>query len=172
MPPYEPGRYVCIGTHGLDATIVKIATRSPFSHVAMLTSIGGDLIQAMPGGMEYGHITDYAGCRMAANLAEPMSPVQQAQLVEAAEAMIGVRYNDLAIVDDGLRALGLVWGWLGNLANTDGAFDCSQALALMGKAAGYDWSCGKKRLCEVTPGDLGRRKWMVPITVPEPGARH
>lgn len=166
MALYEPGRYICVGSHGFFPGLIELATRSKFAHTAMIETEDGGIIEAMPGGVRRAHISEYAGCAAAINAAEPMTPMKQTQLVAAAQAMIGTPYNDLAIVDDGLESLGAVWGWLANLANGDHEVICSQAVAMMGKAAGYDWSCGKRDLCEVTPALLGRRIWMVPLTIP------
>ena len=163
---YEAGRYVCVGSHGFVPALIKLATHSRYAHVVMIETDAGDIIEAMPGGVRRAHISDYAGCAAVTNANEPLTPPQLATIVAAGQGMVGVPYNALAIADDGLNSLGLFWGWLANLANGDHEVDCSQAVALMGKAAGLDWSCGKRDLCEVTPADLARRPWTVPITIP------
>lgn len=165
MAPYEAGRYVCVGSHGFIPGVIKLVTRSPYAHVVMLETSDGDCIEAMPGGVRRAHISQYAGCKAAINAGEPMSPTQQTAIVTAAQGMIGVAYNDLAIVDDGLESLGAFWGWLARAANGDHEVICSQAVAMMGAAGGMDWSCGKRDLSEVTPALLGRLRWMRPITI-------
>jgi uncharacterized protein YycO len=162
---YEPGRYICVGGHGLVPTLIKIGTRSKFAHVVIVETSDGGIIEAMPGGVRRAHISQYAGLPAVCNLAEHMTSVQQGQILDAARAMLGTPYNDLAIVDDGLESLGLVFKWLANIANRDGEVICSQAVAQMGAAAGFDWSCGKRDLCEVTPADLAKRPWTVSIDI-------
>ncbi len=146
-------------------TLIKVATRSRFVHVVMIETGDGGIIEAMPGGVRRAHISRYAGLPAVCNLAEPMTSVQQSQILTAARGMLGTRYNDLAIADDGLESLGVFWGWLADLAGGDGEVDCSQAVAKMGAAAGLDWSCGRNNLSEVTPANLARRPWVMPIDI-------
>lgn len=157
---YTPGFYVCVGTSGFGAAMIKIGTRSRYNHVFMITSTDGEIVQAMGGGVEKAHISDYAGRPMRISSGISMNSDQQALLVRSAYSMVGVPYNDLALFDDGLEAIGAMWRYLAKLASDDHELMCSQAVALMGKAAGYDWMCGKREPSEVTPGDLGRCGWM------------
>lgn len=168
MSLYEPGRYVCVGGRGFVPTLIKIGTRSKYAHVVIVETSDGGIIEAMPGGVRRAHISQYAGLPACSNLAERMTSTQQAQILTAAQSMLGVPYNDLAIVDDGLESLGLVFKWLANIANGDHEVICSQAAAMVGAAAGFDWSCGKRDLSEVTPANLAKREWTTPIDV-EPG---
>jgi hypothetical protein len=161
---YETGRYIVVSSPGIVPRIIERITRSSFSHAAQIVSTGGDIIEAMPGGVRRAHISEYAGRRMLIN-SDPMSSGQQAALVAAAEAMVAVSYNDLAIVDDGLESLGVRWSWLARLANADHETICSQLVALIGVHAGYDWLCGKQYASEVRPADLARRPGMRPLTV-------
>jgi hypothetical protein len=165
MSLYEPGRYICVGGRGFVPTVIKIATHSRYAHVVIVETSNGGIIEAMPGGVRRAHISQYAGLPACSNLAEPMTTAQQAQILTTARSMIGTAYNDLAIVDDGLESLGLAWKWLANLANGDHEAICSQAVSMMGAAAGLDWSCGKHDLSEVTPANLARRPWTTPIDI-------
>jgi len=162
---YEPGRYICVGGHGFVPTLIKIATRSRYVHVVTVEDSSGGIIEAMPGGVRRAHISDYAGLPACSNLAEHVTSEQQAQVIAAAQGMLGTPYNDLAIADDGLEALGAGWRWLANLAGGDHEVICSQSVAMAGAAAGFDWSCGKRDLSEVTPADLARRPWTTPIDI-------
>jgi uncharacterized protein YycO len=164
---YEPGRYVCVGGRGFVPTVIKLATRSKYAHVVIVETSDGGIIEAMPGGVRRAHISAYAGLPAASNLAERITSTQQANIVAAAQAMIGTPYNDLAIADDGLESLGLIWRWLANFANGDHEVICSQAISMMGAAAGLDWSCGKRDLSEVTPANLARRPWVTSIDIGE-----
>lgn len=165
MSLYEPGRYVCVGGRGFVPRAIQLFTWSRYCHVVMVETSDGGIIEAMPGGVRRAHISQYAGLPACSNLAERMTSVQQAQIVTAAQGMLGVPYNDLAIVDDGLESLGLVFKWLANLANGDHEVICSQAVAMMGQAAGFDWSCGKRDLSEVTPANLAKREWTTPTDI-------
>lgn len=156
----KAGYYGVVQTPGWFPWVIQKATRSWADHAFMLVDDHGTLVEAMPGGVRYGHLSQYEGCRAAFNLGERMTDAQRMQVVAAAEAMVGTPYNDIGIVDDGLAALGWHWRLLARLANGDHELDCSQAVALMGKAARLNWSCGRQVLCEVTPGDLQRRPGM------------
>lgn len=165
MSLYGPGRYICVGGRGFGPDLIKVGTRSRYCHVVMVENSDGGIIEAMPGGVRRAHISRYAGLPACSNLAEAMTTMQQAQIIAAATAMIGTPYNDLALVDDGLESLGLPFKWLARLANGDHEVICSQAVALMGEAAGFDWSCGRRDLSEVTPADLARRPWTTQIDI-------
>jgi uncharacterized protein YycO len=165
MSLYEPGRYICVGGKGFVPRVIEIATRSKFAHVVMVETRDGGIIEAMPGGVRRAHISQYAGLPACSNLAERMTATQQAQIITAAQGMIGVPYNDLAIADDALESLGVVWKWFANLANGDHEVICSQAVSMWGAAAGLDWSCGRRDLCEVTPANLAKRPWTVSIDI-------
>lgn len=165
MSLYEPGRYICVGGRGFVPRAIEILTWSRFAHVVMVETRDGGIIEAMPGGVRRAHISQYAGLPACSNLAEHMTATQQAQILTAAQGMIGVPYNDLAIADDALEALGLPGKWLARVANGDHEVVCSQAVAMMGAAAGFDWSCGKRDLCEVTPANLAKRPWTVSIDI-------
>lgn len=161
---YEPGRYVCVSGTGWGDRIIEFGTHSRFSHVFGIETEDGGIIQAMPGGVVRAHITDYAGRPMVINT-DPMDGAQQQALVGAMQKMVGIPYNDVGIVDDGLESLGLFWKWFADLANGDNEVICSQMLVLVGRAASYDWSCGKRLAVEVTPADLARRPGMQPLEV-------
>lgn len=169
MSLYEPGRYICVGGRGFAPRAIQLFTWSRYCHVVMVETSDGDIIEAMPGGVRRAHISQYAGLPACSNLAERMTSVQQTQIVTAAQGMLGVPYNDLAIADDALEALGLHPKWLANLANGNHELICSAAVAKMGAAAGFDWLCGKRVLSEVTPANLAKREWTAPIDI-EPAA--
>lgn len=165
MSLYEPGRYICVGGRGFVPRVIEAATRSKFCHVVMVETSDGGIIEAMPGGVRRAHISQYAGLPACSNLAERMTSAQQGQIVAAAQGMLGTAYNDIGLVDDGLESLGLAWKWLANLSSADREVLCSQAVAMMGAAAGFDWSCGKRKLSEVTPANLARRPWTSSIDI-------
>lgn len=163
-PTYTPGRYVCVSGTGIGDRIIQLGTLSRYSHVFMIETPDGGIIQAMPGGVVRANISDYAGRPMLAN-SDPMDADQQQDLLASMRGMLGTKYNDAGIVDDGLECLGIFWNWLGNIANSDGEVICSQMTVLVGAAAGYDWMCGKKRASEVTPAKLARRPGMQRLVV-------
>lgn len=162
---FTPGFYVCVGTPGLGPLAIKLGTHSRYDHTFMITSMEGEIVQAMPGGVEKAHISQYAGRPMKISSGISMNKAQQDALVKAAYSMVGTPYNDLGIFDDGLEAIGAHWRWLADVASGDHELICSQAVALMGKAAGYDWMCGKRDSSEVTPADLAKQKWMYPYQI-------
>lgn len=152
----EAGRYGCVRTHGLGPEIIRLGTRSPFDHTFVVIDNKGTIIEAEPGGVRKGYIGEYYGERMVINAHEPASPDQLARVADAASQLVGVAYNDMAIIDDGFEALGVHWRWLLKLATRDHGIVCSQLVALCGQSGGFDWLCGKT-IPEVTPADLGRR---------------
>ena len=162
---YEPGRYICVGGKGFVPRAIELLTLSKYAHAVMVETSDGDIIEAMPGGVRRAHISRYAGLPACSNLAEPMTSVQQAQILTAARGMLGVPYDDLAIADDALEALGIRWKWLATVANGNHELICSAAVAAMGAAAGYDWLCGRRVLSEVTPANLAKRPWTIPIDI-------
>lgn len=162
---YEPGRYVCVRTTGLVAKVIELATLSPYDHTFVIVSTGGDIVEAEPWGARKAHISEYAG-RLAVINSEPMGPDQQVQIVNAALKMIGVPYNDLGFIEDGLEAItGRVAKWLLRHAETSHGVICSQLAARSGAAAGYDWRCGKLSDSQVTPALLAQRPGMIPLTI-------
>jgi hypothetical protein len=162
---FTPGFYVCVGTPGLGPLAIKLGTHSRYDHAFMITSMDGEIVQAMPGGVEKAHISQYAGRPMKISSGISMNKDQQDKLVAAAYAMVGVPYNDLGIFDDGLEAIGVHWRWLADKASGDHELICSQAVAMMGEQAGYNWMCGRRTASEVTPADLSRERWMYPYEV-------
>ena len=169
MSLYEPGRYICVGGKGFVPRAIELFTWSRYCHVVMVETSDGGIIEAMPGGVRRAHISQYAGLPACSNLAERMTSTQQAQIVTAAQGMLGVPYDDLAIADDALEALGFRFKWLANLANGNHELICSGAVSKMGAAAGFDWLCGKRLYSEVTPANLAKRPWTVSIDI-EPAA--
>lgn len=162
------GLYFVVQTHGLFPWIVRRATHSAFDHAGIVTDPDGGIVEAEPGGVRRGHLSEYAGCRIALNSDEDMTVAQRAVVAEAALGMVGLQYNDLAIIDDGLNALRWHWRWLARHAATDGEVVCSQLVALAGSNAGLNWRCSQMSFAEVTPAMLARRpemrSWSVPDT--------
>lgn len=161
---YPVGQYVCVDTPGWAPWLIKIGTLSRYDHVFVIVSPDGDIVEAEPGGARKAHISKYAGRRMIRSN-DTMDSTATNTIVKNALSMVGVPYNDLAILDDGLESLGLFWSWLANLADGDHEVICSQLVALCGQAAGLDWLCGRKHASEVTPANLARRTGMIALTV-------
>jgi len=159
------GRYFVVKTHGFVPWVIRRATHSPFDHAGIALEDGA-IIEAEPGGVRLGHLSEYYGCRIAINSAEDMTVAQRTVVVATAKAMIGKAYGDLQIVEDGLESLGWHWRWLLKRASGDGEVVCSQLVSLAGQAAGLDWRGGAATTTEVTPANLARRPVMQPWTYP------
>lgn len=157
----DAGRYGCVATPGFGSWTIRTFTRSWANHVFITIDDYGGIIQAEPGGVRKGHLGDYHGDRLTMNLREPYTPAQRLHVADAASKLIGVPYDDAAIVSDGLEALGLHWGWLVRLSNSTHELMCSMMAVKIGQEAGFDWLCGRSTPAEVTPGDLARREHMV-----------
>lgn len=158
--PFIPGTYTCVSAPGFGPKIIEFGTHSRVSHAAVITGTDGAMVEAEPGGARLGNINEYKGRYILLSAAEESTPEQRQIVVDAALHMVGVPYNDLGIIDDGLESLGIVWKWLAKAASSDHKLICSQIVASCGAVAGLGWMCGKKYPSEVTPADLGRRPGM------------
>lgn len=158
----QAGLYFVVKTHGFIPWVIRRATRSPYDHAGIVVDYNGGIVEAEPGGVRRGHLSEYAGCRIAINAAEDTSVTQRATVADAAVRMLNTPYDELAIVDDGLEALGWRWRWLAKRAASNGELICSQLVAIAGHSAGLDWSCRQSSFAEVTPAMLARRPGMVP----------
>lgn len=159
------GRYFAVKTHGTFPWLIRRGTHSWADHAGIILPDGA-IVEAEPGGVRLGHLSEYRGCRIAVNSGEDMTVEQRTQVVAAAKAMVGKPYNDLAIVDDGLECLGWRWKWLAKWAGSDGEVVCSQLVALCGQAVGLNWRGGAASTAETTPADLARRPGMQQWTYP------
>ncbi len=158
---YPPaGTCVVVRTRGFVPWVIRRATRSWCDHALIVTDDHGTIVEAVPGGVRTGHLSEYARCPMAANTEEPVTAASRRLIAAAAQTMAGTPYNDLAIVDDGLGALGWHWQWLARHAAGDHELICSALCVKAAAFAGLDWSCGKTDPEQVTPGDLARRPYM------------
>jgi hypothetical protein len=160
------GSYFVVKTHGFVPWIIRAGTRSWADHAGIVTDPDGGIIEAEPGRSRRGHLSEYAGCRIAINTGENTTATQRAVVAETALSMIGRPYDDLAICDDGLEALGWHWRWLARHIDGDAELICSSLVAIAGNAAGLDWRCGRGTYDEVTPGDLAKRPGMTPWRCP------
>lgn len=159
------GLYGVVKTHGLIPWIIRRGTRSWADH-AFVVLEDGAIVEAEPGGVRLGHLSEYYRCRIAINSGDEMTVQQRTAVVAAARAMVGKAYDDLAIVDDGLDCLGWHWPWLARRADSNGELICSALVAKAGRAAGLDWACGQPDFEQVTPAMLARRPGMQPWTYP------
>jgi uncharacterized protein YycO len=153
------GLYGVVKTSGFVPWVIRRATHSQFDHAFVILEDGA-IVEAEPGGVRAGHLSEYSGCRIAINSAEDMTVAQRATVATIAKAMIGKPYGDLQIIDDGLECLGWRWRWLLKRAADDGEVVCSQLVALCGQAAGLDWRGGAATATETTPAMLARRPVM------------
>lgn len=155
FPP--AGVYGCVATHGVLPWLVRTVTRSWANHVVI--SIGdGQIVEAEPGGVRVRDISEYNGCRIEYNTAEPMTEQQRAAVAEYAASKRGEAYAWAADTIDGLACLGLRWRILGRFAEVRTSVMCSELAAEAGQYAGLDsWLCGQDDACQVTPSMLARR---------------
>lgn len=154
------GRYFVVKTSGFVPWVIRRATHSAYDHAGIVLEDGA-IIEAEPGGVRIGHLSEYYRCRIAINSGEDMTVEQRTAVAAAARAMVGKAYGDLQIVEDGLECLGWHWRWLLKCASGDGEVVCSQLVALAGQAAGLDWRGGAATTTEVTPAMLSRRSGMI-----------
>ena len=153
----RPGDYIVVRTPGFVSTLICWVTRSKFCHAAIVAD-DGQVIEAEPGGVRIRSISEYDGCLMLANTAEPTLSEQRAQVVAFARAQVARPYNYDADFVDGLEHLGLRWRLAARFACGRKAVMCSQLVADAGAAAGLtSWQCGKATSAEVVPGDLAAR---------------
>lgn len=154
LPP--AGVYGCVKTSGLVPFMIRIVTRSWADHV--FVSIGdGQIVEAEPGGVRVRDVSEYDGCRIEYNEAEPMTMQQRAAVAEYATSKRGEAYAWSADAVDGLRCLGLRWRILGKFGQARRSVMCSQLAAEAGRHAGLDWLCGQDNPACVTPAMLVAR---------------
>jgi len=166
VPWPAAGLYFVVKTHGFIPWLIRRACHSWADHAGVVLEDGA-IVEAEPGGVRLGHLSEYYGCRIAINSGEEITAQQRAAVVAAARATIGIHYDDLAIADDGLETLGVHWQWLAKRAAGNGELICSALVARAGRAAGLDWACGQPDFEQVTPAMLSRRSGMQPWRYPE-----
>lgn len=164
LPP--TGVYGCVKTSGFVPWLIRTVTRSWADHVFISTG-DGQIIEAEPGGVRIGDVSEYAGCRIEYNISEPMTAVQRAAVAEYADSKRGEPYAWTADAVDGMRALGLRWRILARFGRARRSVMCSELAAQAGQYAGLDWLCGQDDPCQVTPAMLAKRPGMAPWAPPE-----
>ncbi|ACU71769.1 hypothetical protein Caci_2860 [Catenulispora acidiphila DSM 44928] len=154
LPPV--GVYGCVKTGGFVPFMIRALTKSWADHVFI--SIGdGQIVEAEPGGVRIRDVSEYAGCRIEYNTAEPMTDMQRAAVAEYASSKRGEPYAWTADAVDGLRCLGLRWRILAWFERARRSVMCSELAVQAGQYAGLDWSCGQGDPSCVTPAMLARR---------------
>ncbi len=154
LPP--AGVYGCVRTRGFVPWLIRVAGRSWCNHV--FVSIGdGRIVEAEPGGVRIRDVSEYDGCRIEYNEAEPMTMAERAAVAEFAESKRGEAYAWAADAVDGLRCLGLRWRILARFGRARRSVMCSELAAQAGQHAGLDWLCGQNDVACVTPAMLARR---------------
>lgn len=164
VPP--AGVYGCVKTRGFVPWLIRATCRSWADHVFVSIG-GGQIVEAEPGGVRVRDVSEYAGCRVEYNDAEPMTDAQRVAVAEFAESKRGEAYAWAADAVDGLRALGIRWRILGRFGRARRSVMCSQLAAQAGQHAGLDWLCGQDDSCQVTPALLAQRLVDAPWTTKE-----
>jgi hypothetical protein len=167
MTEIPVGRYVVVRTPGVIAWAIRASTHSNFNHV-FVTGPGGLIAEAVPSDVRLSLLSEYAGMQACANLGDPMTPQQGAQVWAAAKAMAGHPYDFPALL--ALAAMDLGWHWnaVFRLLGAGPWRICSQLAVLAGQAAKppLDWLCAGDTLPdEVTPAALARRPGVVPVSL-------
>lgn len=150
------GQYGCVRTHGLNAWLIRVGTRSKYNHVFLVVDDQGSIIEADPGGARRSTINAYAGDAVLYST-DQLTAAQKDRVVAKATVLLGTGYGWLDIARLSLRSLGLQWAWLTRAADNEKTMICSQLVAACGEAAGLDWDCGREAPAAVTPADLARR---------------
>jgi hypothetical protein len=164
LPP--AGVYGCVRTSGFVPWLIRTVTRSWADHV--FVSVGdGRIVEAEPGGVRFGDVSEYAGCRIEYNTGELMTDLQHAAVAEFAESKRGEPYAWTADAVDGMRCLGLRWRILARFERARRSVMCSELAAQAGQHAGLDWLCGQHDPSQVTPAMLAERPGMAPLASPE-----
>jgi uncharacterized protein YycO len=156
MPEPQPGDYGVVSTRGFYSWLIRVGTRSQFTH-AFIVMPGSRLIEAEPSGAREMPLSEYDGYDVRYNTGEQITDAQRAQICAKAETLLGTPYGWTDIARLALRCLGVQWAWLTRRADNERAMICSQIVAACGDAAGLDWNCGREAPAAVTPGDLANR---------------
>lgn len=159
---YNPGDYVCVdkrhGRHGFMqsfiAAAIRFFTKSAYSHVFIVVSEDGHIVEAEASGARLTHIEEYGSDNLLFSNTN-LTQQQRDIIVKSARSYVGTPYNFLDIVYLGLELRGIKWGWLLDEVLESKHMICSQLVAQCGYNAGVkSWLCGQQDPQQVTPGML------------------
>lgn len=149
------GDYVVVDRPGFTGWIIRLFTRSAYSHAVLMIDSNGEMVQAEADGARVGHLQHDYGTEPLLYSTTPLTPAQRKIIADAARKCVGVPYGFLDLAYLGLACLGVKWGWLLDRVMREDRMICSQLVAWCGQQAGVtEWLCGKPSAQLVTPGDL------------------
>lgn len=157
----EPGRYGVVELRGFGARLIRLVTRSWATHAFIVIDSDGTIIESWASvGVRIGHISQYAGMRIAYSTDE-MTDEQRAAVIAFAKSLIGTPYDFVSFACFGLAFLGIPTAWIVSHNPMRNAMICSRLVVAAGKRAGLDWAGGIMEAL-VTPAHLAARLEMRP----------
>lgn len=85
-PLPRAGDIAVVRTRGFGAWLIRVGTRSKYDHVVIFVDDNGAIAEAEPGGVRYGHISEYRPHWTLTNAAQPKTEAQRAAVVAIARA--------------------------------------------------------------------------------------
>lgn len=149
--PDLTGQVFVARTSGLAGWIIRVGTRSAWNHCGVITSEGGDTVEAQPPKVTEGRLSRY---KHTMTSSFPLTDEQRAAIVKDALATVGLRYGWLDIIACALRALGIHSGWVERRAASSSTADCSCDVARIYRDARVPYLDFDKPDYAVTPGDI------------------
>lgn len=146
----QAGDYFVVATNGVVARLIRWFTGSWANHCGIC--LGGDLVvEANPGGVAVGHLSEYAGEHIAWSHFD-LTEKEQDRIVGACNAMLGIPYSFKDIAAMVLKRAGVKW-WAAHRLNRGDRLICSQLVVRAYRVAGFDLVPNVPDNY-VTPGDL------------------
>ena len=158
-PPINGG-YGCVDIPGFNGDMIRLFTRSKYSHAYIVLDAKKDLV--LEAGKDGAKITTalYNYRRMdSIHSTDAVLGGSTTALMQAAQMYVGIPYGFLDIAYLGLE-LGPGWRpqWLLNEVLREDAMICSQLVAAFGvRYLANSWKCGAEYAQLVTPGMLAER---------------
>jgi hypothetical protein len=152
----QPGCYGVVDLPGFFPWMIRLFTRSKYSHAFVYLGFGL-ILEAQPNGSRISPLSRYDGLAM--RFSEPApgyTPDPDAQTAQARWLGIPYGFADIGWLGIDLTT-GWRWRWLLDRVRDTRRMICSQLVAAWGAAHGADWSCGQAFAQEVTPGMLAAR---------------
>jgi hypothetical protein len=149
--PPRPGDYFVVKATGLVGAVIRLFTRSPYTHAGIVVDEAGTTVEALRSGAARSRMRE--GYVLAGSL--PLSDEQRQAIASAALGLLGTPYGALDIVALGLVSSGIRWGWLLRRVQRSDRLICSAAVDQAYRAAGVALFDDGRPVQMVTPAALG-----------------
>lgn len=149
----EPGDFAVVRTHGWQAAVIRIATRSHYNH-AFLYVWGDRIVEAAPGGAVCVK-NHYPAANVLSSHME-LTALKRYDICNKALQLVGVPYGWLDILSIGLLQYGIKPKFIRNRVQHSKDLICSQLVDFAYLLADVHLFEDGRLPMDVTPGDLAR----------------